>query len=73
MSVKLTIRIPKKLKERMDRLNHVNWSIAIRRAIEEIVRKEEIRWALKVMDEISHKAKPERPLAEIIRGFRNHR
>ena len=73
MSVKITIRIPKELKERMDKLHHVNWSEVIRRAIEEKIREEEIKQALKIMEELSRKAKPERPLSEIIREFRDRR
>ncbi len=73
MSVKITIRIPKELKERMDKLRHVNWSEVIRRAIEEKIREEEIKQALKIMEELSRKAKPERPLSEIIREFRDRR
>ncbi len=73
MSVKITIRIPKELKERMDKLRHVNWSEVIRRAIEEKIREEEIKQALKIMEELSRKAKPERPLSEIIREFRDRK
>lgn len=73
MSVKLTVRIPKELKERMDRFSHINWSEIVRTAIEEKVREEEVKWALKVMEEISCKAKPEKPLTEIIRAFRDRR
>ncbi len=73
MSVKITVRIPRELKERMDRFGYINWSEVIRKAIEEKVREEEIKWALKIMDEISVKAKPERPLAEVIREFRDRR
>jgi len=73
MSVKITVRIPRELKERMDRFRNVNWSDVIRRAIEEKVREEEVEWALKVMDEISRKAKPEKPLAEVIREYRDRR
>jgi len=73
LSVKLTIRIPRELKERMDRFSHVNWSEVIRRAIEERVREEEVKWALRVMDEISRKARPVRPMAEVIREFRDQR
>jgi len=32
---------------------------------------EEVNWALKVMDEVSRKTKPGKPLAEIIREFRD--
>ena len=73
MSVKLTIRVPKKLKERMDRFNHINWSEVIRKAIEDRLREEEVRWALRVMDELSRKAKPERPLTQVFREFRDRR
>jgi len=73
MSVKITVRIPRELKERMDRFRNVNWSDVIRRAIEEKAREEEVEWALKVMDEISRKAKPEKPLAEVIREYRDRR
>ena len=73
MSVKLTVRIPRELKERMDRFRHVNWSEVIRKAIEERVREEEIKWALKTMEEISRKARPGRPSAEVIREFRDRR
>jgi len=73
MSVKITVRIPRELKERMDRLSHVNWSDVVRRALEEKVREEEVKWALRVMDEISNKARPGKPLAEVIREFRDRR
>jgi len=73
MSVKITVRIPRELKERMDRFKDVNWSDVIRRAIEEKAREEEVKWALKVMDEISRKAKIEKPLAEVIREYRDRR
>jgi len=73
MSVKITVRIPRELKERMDRFKYINWSDVIRKAIEERVREEEVKWALGVMEEISRKAKSERPLAEVIREFRDRR
>ena len=73
MSAKLTIRIPRDLKERMERFRSVNWSEVVRKAIEERLREEEIRWALKVMDKISRKAKPRRASAEVIREFRDRR
>jgi len=57
----------------MDRFRHINWSDVVRRAIEEKVREEEVRCALKVMEEISRKAKPEKSVAEIIREFRDRR
>ncbi len=73
MSVKLTVRIPRELKERMDRFNDINWSEVIRKAVEERLREEEVRWALRVMDELSRKARPEKPLTKVIREFRDRR
>ena len=73
MSVKLTVRVPRELKERMDRFNDINWSEVIRKAVEERLREEEVRWALRDMDELSRKAKPEKPLTEVIREFRDRR
>ena len=73
MSVKFTVRIPRELKERMDRLSHINWSEVVRRAIEERVREEEVKLALKIMDEVSRRARPERPLADVIREFRDRK
>jgi len=61
------------IKERTDKPSHADQGEAARRALEEKIREEKINWALKVMDEISRKAKPEKPVTEIIRGFRDHR
>jgi len=46
---------------------------AVHGALEEKVREEEVERALKAMEEISRKAKPEKPVAEIIRKFRDRR
>jgi len=73
VSARFTVRIPRELKERMNRLNHVNWSDVVRRALEERVREEEVKWALRVMDKVSRKARPGKPLAEVIREFRDRR
>jgi len=73
VSAKFTVRIPRGLKERMNRFSHVNWSDVVRRALEERVREEEVKWALGAMDEVSRKARPGKPLAEVIREFRDHR
>jgi len=46
LSAVISFRIDRRLKERMERLKHVNWSAVVRRAIEEVVRREEamMRW-----------------------------
>ncbi len=39
----ITVRVDEELKKRMDRLKHINWSEVIRRAIIEVVEREEAR------------------------------
>jgi len=73
VSARFTARIPRELKERMDRFSHVNWSDVVRRALEGRVRVEKVKWALGVMTEVSRRARPRKPLAEVIREFRDHR
>lgn len=41
VSVVVSFRIDRRLKERMERLRHINWSEVVRRAIEEVVEREE--------------------------------
>ena len=41
MSVIISFRVDRELKERMDKLRHVNWSEVVRRAIYEVVVREE--------------------------------
>ena len=43
VSVVVSFRIDKRLKEKMDKLKHINWSEVVRQAIEEVVRREEAR------------------------------
>ncbi len=43
MSVVISVRIPRELKEKMDKLKHINWSEEIRRAIKEIIIREEAK------------------------------
>jgi len=52
---------------------HSNRGEATHGVLVEEVREEEVKQALKVMEEISRKAKPGKPVAEIIREFRDRR
>jgi len=56
----------------MSRPKHLDRGEAVHGALEGI-REEEIKRALKVMEETSRKAKPEKPVAVIIREFRDRR
>ncbi|MCS7366152.1 MAG: hypothetical protein NDF56_05390 [archaeon GB-1845-036] len=57
----------------MKNFPHINWSEVVREAIEKRIREEKIKWALKIMDEISIKAKPTEASEKIIRRFRDER
>ncbi|RLE54492.1 MAG: hypothetical protein DRJ30_05115 [Candidatus Methanomethylicota archaeon] len=57
----------------MKNFPHINWSEVVREAIEKRIREEKIKWALKIMDEISIKAKPAETSEKIIRRFRDER
>jgi post-segregation antitoxin (ccd killing protein) len=49
----------------------INLSELTRKAIEEEARKREIEWALTVMEEISDKARLDKPSNQLIREFRD--
>ncbi|MGY0287483.1 MAG: type II toxin-antitoxin system CcdA family antitoxin [Candidatus Methanodesulfokora washburnensis] len=49
----------------------INLSELMRKAIEEEVRKREIEWALTIMEEISDKARLDKPSNQLIREFRD--
>jgi Arc/MetJ-type ribon-helix-helix transcriptional regulator len=73
MSVKLTVGIPKELREHMKKHSNINWSDVVRKAIEEKLKELEVEQAIKIMDEIASKTRPGKPLAEVIRRFRDER
>ena len=39
----ISFRVKRELKEKMERLRHINWSEVVRRAIEETIKREESR------------------------------
>lgn len=43
MSTTVSFRIPKKLRDEMKKLNHIDWARWVRRSIEERIRREELR------------------------------
>ncbi|BAN90237.1 hypothetical protein ACAM_0768 [Aeropyrum camini SY1 = JCM 12091] len=77
LSVVVSFRIDKRLKERMEKLKHINWSEVVRRAIEEVVRREEaklrekdrarIAWASLKMDELRRRVEGWSSVEEIRR------
>ena len=77
LSVVVSFRIDKKLKEKMDKLRHINWSEVVRRAIEQVVMVEEARlrdkdrariaWASLKMDELRRRVEDWDSVEEIRR------
>ena len=73
MSEVISTRIPKELKEEMKRVN-VNWEDFLRRAIEEKVKEEKRKMAVKMMDESRKKTEGIKfDSVEVIRGLREKR
>ena len=73
MSEVISTRIPKELKEEMKRVN-VNWEDFVRRAIEEKVKEEKRKMAVKMMDESRKKTEGIKfDSVEVIRGLREKR
>ena len=48
MSTVVSFRIDKKLKERMDKLKHINWSEVVRKAIYEVVSVRKPSFAIRI-------------------------
>jgi post-segregation antitoxin (ccd killing protein) len=70
--VTVSTKVKRELLEKARRYN-VNVSQVLRRALEEEVRRRELEWAVSVMDDISRRAKLEKPSDEVIREFRESR
>ncbi len=69
MSVVVSFRIDKKLKERMDQLKHINWSEVVRRAIYEVIVREEAKMRGKDYDRIKRALLKSEELSRKIEGW----
>jgi hypothetical protein len=67
----MTVRVDEDLKERMRRHPKVNWSECIRESLERRVREEEMKEAVKEMDELAGKTTGTWSGAEEIRKWRD--
>ncbi len=73
MSVTVSFRIPRELKERMDRLRgKVNWSEEVRRFLEERIREYEQLEAIRELEE-ALKTLPQAPRGTALRYVREDR
>ena len=66
----MSTKVKKSLLERAREFG-INVSEVLRRALEEEVRRREVEWALKVMDEISQRIELDVEARELIRKFRD--
>jgi len=69
MSVVVSFRISKELKERMDRLKHVNWSEVVRKAIYEVVVREEAKLRRKDIERIRKAVLKSEELSRRVKGW----
>ncbi|MDI9609960.1 MAG: type II toxin-antitoxin system CcdA family antitoxin [Archaeoglobaceae archaeon] len=70
--ITVSAKVKRELLEKARKLG-INVSETIRRALEEEIKKREIEWAKKKIEEISSKSSLEKPSEELIREFRDKR
>ncbi len=73
MSVVVSFRISRKLKKRMDELRHINWSEVVRRAIQEVVMREEAKMRRKNLEAIKRASLRCRELSRRVEGWSSTR
>ena len=69
MSVVVSFRIDRKLKEKMDKLKHINWSEVVRRAIYETIVREEARLRRRDPERIRRAALKSEELSRRVEGW----
>jgi len=69
VSVVISFRVSRELKERMDRLKHVNWSEVVRRAIYEVVVREEAKLRSRDMDRVREAVLRSEKLSRRVEGW----
>lgn len=69
MSVVVSFRISRDLKEKMDMLRHINWSEVVRRAIEEVVNRELARYSAKDFEALRRAALRSEAISRRIDGW----
>ena len=72
MSVVISIRIPKNLKDKMDKFDEINWSELIRKFIEAKITQLELEETLRIIEE-HLKDVPELPRGTVARWIRSDR
>ncbi len=72
MSTVISVRIPKKLKEKMDEFKEVNWSELIRKFIEDKVAQLELEEIIRRVEEHLRDV-PELPAGTVVRWLRGDR
>jgi len=71
VSAVVSFRISRELKERMDKLKHINWSEVVRRAIYEVVVREEVRLRRKDVEKLRRAVLKSEELSRRVVGWRS--
>ena len=69
MSVVLSFRVSRKLKEKMDKLKHINWSEVVRRAIYDVIVREEAKSRGKDVERIKRAVLKSEDLSRRVEGW----
>ena len=69
MGIVVSFRIDKELKERMERLRHINWSEVVRRAIREVIALEEAKLRRKDVVRLRRAALRSEELSRRVEGW----
>jgi predicted transcriptional regulator len=69
----ITVRVPEKIKKEMKRLKHINWSKVVREAIAEEIKREKMRKASQIIEELRAKSKIRWDSVAVIREWREKR
>jgi len=66
----VSFRISKEIKERMDRLKHINWSEVVRRAIYEVIVREEAKLRGKDIERLRRAVLKSEELSRKVEGWK---
>lgn len=66
----MSFRISKEIKERMDRLKHINWSEVVRRAIYEVIVREEAKLRGKDIERLRRAVLKSEELSRKVEGWK---
>jgi len=69
----ITVRVPEEIKEEMKKFRHINWSRVVREAIAEEIKREKMRRASRIIENLRAKSKVKWDSVAVIREWREKR